>query len=250
MRAEGPGRSGINNRLMLAMEEATFERLRPALHPLALLQGQLIDHVNGPFEYLYFVNRGFVSMVKTMRDGRSVEVGGIGLEGLTAPNSLFGIETAVFDAMVQIPGNGFRVQREALKKELDRDPALRELFQNYARFVLSQLGQTAACNRLHSVEERCCRWLLIAHDNAMADSFPLTHEFLAMMLGVQRAGVSIAARILKRAGLIDYTRGRVTILDRRGIEEIACECYQDCRDELDVLFAAYGSPGAKVGLRA
>jgi CRP-like cAMP-binding protein len=110
--------------------------------------------------------------------------------------------------------------------------------QKYARFAFSQLAQTAACNRLHSLEERCCRWLLLAHDSALADNFSLTHEFLAMMLGVRRSGVSIVAHLLKKAGLIEYKRGRVTILDRAGLMDAACECYGSTQMQLQQLFGA------------
>ena len=231
-------RGAINNRLLLALEPSTLERLLPALEPTAITRGQMIDRVDGrPIENLYFVNCGLISTVKTMRDGRSVEVSAVGVEGVTDPNSLFGIDSAVLDTIVQIPGEAFRIRRELLKREMAVDEPLHQLIQAYARFAFGELAQTAACNRLHSMEERCCRWLLIAHDNALADSFSLTHEFLAMMLGVQRAGVSITARILKKAGLIDYTRAQVKILNRRGLEEIACECYQTIREELRDLFS-------------
>ena len=235
----------VNNRLLLALPREALERLRPALRGVALLQGQTIDRVDAPIEFLYFVNRGFISMVKTMRDGRAVEIGGIGVEGVTAPNSLFGIDEAVFDSLVQVAGSAFRIRRDVLKSEAWPGTALHELMGNYARFVLGQVGQTAACNRLHSVEERCCRWLLVAADNARSDHFALTHEYLAMMLGAQRSGVSIAMRALKRAGLVDYARGVVTILDREGLEEAACECHRAAKDAIDAVF---GSRGGAAGM--
>jgi CRP-like cAMP-binding protein len=226
----------MRNRLLRALPSATLDRLRPALTPIAMSRGEAIDRVDGPIENLYFVNRGFVSLIKTMHDGRSVEVGGVGIEGMTDPSSLFGVETAVLDTVVQIPGSAFRIRRDILAQEMSVDPALSQLMQSYHRFAYGQLAQTAACNRLHSLEERCCRWLLIAHDNALEDTFPVTHEFLAIMLGVQRSGVSIAAGILRRAELIDYTRGGVTILDREGLEACACECYGSLQRELDQIF--------------
>jgi CRP-like cAMP-binding protein len=143
----------------------------------------------------------------------------------------------VLDAVVQIPGSAFRIERESLTRHLASDDALRTLILNYLRFAFSQVAQTAACNRLHSLEERCCRWLLTARDSAPSDVFPLTHEFLAMMLGVQRSGVTIAARVMKKAGLIGYSRGEVTILDRSGLESAACECYESLRAQLSALFA-------------
>lgn len=227
----------INNRLLLALQPSTLERLRAALEPMAIARGQTIDRVNVPIEHLYFVNCGLISTVKTMRDGRSVEVSAVGVEGLTDPYSLFGLDAAVLDTIVQIPGDVFRIRREVLIRAMSLDGSLRQIIQDYARFAFGELAQTAACNRLHSLEERCCRWLLVAQDSALADRFPLTHEFLAMMLGVQRSGVSITARALKTAGFIDYTRAQVKILNRRGLEATACECYQTSQDELNVLFA-------------
>lgn len=225
----------INNRMLLALPPATVRRLRPALEFLATTKGQTIDHVDGPIRYLYFLNRGLVSLVKTMQDGRTVEVGAVGIEGVTDANAVFGIDTAIIETVVQIPGAAFRVHRDFLRQMTETDAALREIMQKYARFAFWKLAQTAACNRLHSLEERCCRWLLTAHDNALADSFPLTHEFLAMMLGVQRSGVSITAAYLQKAGLIRYARGRVTILDRGGLEDASCECYGATCAELNKL---------------
>jgi CRP-like cAMP-binding protein len=158
---------------------------------------------------------------------------------VTDPNALFGIDQALLETMVQIPGSAFRIEREVLKREMAKDDAFREIMQKYARFAFGQLAQTAACNRLHSLEERCCRWLLLAHDSALADNFSLTHEFLAMMLGVRRTGVSIVAHLLKKAGFIEYKRGRVVILDRAGLLDAACECYSSTQMQLEQLF---GSP--------
>ncbi|HTZ80960.1 MAG TPA: Crp/Fnr family transcriptional regulator [Stellaceae bacterium] len=233
------GEYQIANRLLLSLSPSTLRRLAPALEPMHMKRGQVIDHVDGPIKHLYFVNRGVVSLVKTMRDGRTVEIEAVGIEGITDPNAMFGaIDTAILESIVQIPGTAFRIDRDVLRRELERDVDLRLMMQRYAHFVINQIIQTAACNRLHSLEERCCRWLLTAHDSAMADSFPLTHEFLAMMLGVQRAGVSIAAKLLHNAGLIRYRRGEVTIADRAGLEEAACECYGVLRDQAMTLFRA------------
>lgn len=232
---------GFTNRILLALPHASLDRIKPFLEPLIMERGQVIDRMNGPIKHMYFVNRGLVSVVKTMRDGRTVEIGAVGLEGVTDPNALFGIDRALLETMVQIPGSAFRIEREILKREMGRDVAVRDIMQKYIRFAFSQIAQTAACNRLHSLEERCCRWLLLAHDSALADNFSLTHEFLAMMLGVRRSGVSIVAHLLKKAGLIDYRRGRVTILDRAGLMDAACECYGSTQMQLEQLFG----PGPK-----
>lgn len=233
---KGAGYRDITNRILGALPRATFKRILPDLQTVNTLRGQVIDVVDRPIEYLYFVNRGLVSFVKTMQDGRTVEVGAVGVDGITDPNALFGIDKAIVGSLVQIPGTALRIRRDVLMREMARDNALSEMMHKCARFAISQLVQTAACNRLHTLEERCCRWLLIAHESALAKSFPITHEFLAMMLGVQRAGVSVAARFLQKGGLIQYTRGRVTITDQAGLKEVACECYGAKQAEFERLF--------------
>lgn len=232
-----PEINGITNRILLALPASTLQRLKPLLVPMATEKGQILDRVDGPIEYMYFVNRGLVSVIKTMRDGRVVEIGTVGIEGVTDPNALFGVDKAVLEAMVQIPGSAFAIKREHLRREMARYGVLRAMMERYARFAYDQIAQTSACNQLHALEQRCARWLLIAHDSALSDTFPLTHEFLAMMLGVRRVGVTIVANVFKRTGLIDYVRGRVTILDRQGLEKVACECYAERLLELDRLFA-------------
>ncbi len=227
---------GIVNYVLTSLPHATLKRILPDLESVNIVEGQVIDQVDRSIEYLYFVNRGLISLVKTMQDGRAVEVGAVGIEGITDPSALFGIEQAIVGSMVQIPGAAMRIRRDILRREMEKDNVLFDMMHKCIRFATSQLMQTAACNRLHTLEERCCRWLLIAHDSAQAKSFPLTHEFLAMMLGVQRSGVSIAARYLQKAGLIQYTRGHVTITDQSGLTDEACECYGAMRAELHALF--------------
>ena len=218
-----------------AYAENVFDRLRPQMETVQLTRKQIIYHVDDPLEKLYFVERGLISLIKTMQDGRTVEIGVIGIEGMASPFVAFGQNTAVLEGVVQIPGIATRVGRELFLTEIAESKEGRTLIERFMRFTINELAQTAACNRLHSMEERCCRWLLIAHDSARSDIFPLTHEFLAMMLGVQRAGVSITASILQRAGYIRYVRGRVTITDRSGLEHAACECYRARRGQLDQL---------------
>lgn len=232
----------INNRLLLALPPDTLARLMPQLDLIQTESGAVIDHVDGIIEHLYFVNRGIVSLVKVMRDGRCVEVGAIGLEGITDSNALFGVDVAITETMVQVPGSAFRINRAFLGRELENDRALRRMMERYWRFAFGQLAQTAACNRLHTLEERCCRWLLTSHDNALADTFPLTHEFLATMLGTTRSSVSLTAKLLHRAGYIDYVRGVVTICDRAGLEETACECYGETAIEMNRLFGPDTQP--------
>ena len=234
-----PHENGIANRMLRSLPQATFERILPALEPLSTVRGQILCREDTPIEHLYFINRGLISLVKITRDGRTAQIGAVGIEGVTHPNAfLTGMENTITDIVVQIPGTVFRIRSTTLRHEMEKDDALHEMMLKYARFALSQLAQNAACNRLHSIKERCCRLLLKAHDSAVEKTFPLTHEFLAMMLGVQRGGISLAASFLQKAELIQYTRGRVTITNRSGLEDEACECYGVLRAELENLFGA------------
>lgn len=229
-------REPVANRILLSLPPQTLSRLSAILEFVTLPRGQALGHAGEPIQHMYFVNRGLISLIKTMRDGSAVEVEAVGPEGISSPNVVFGFRNAVFDSVVQVSGSAFRVRRDLLQQLTEINPAFRDAMQKYAQLVIAQLSQTAACNRLHSLPERCCRWLLTAHDSAAADTFDLTHDFLAMMLGVHRPSVSIAARFLKEAGFIDYKRGQVTITDRHGLEEHACECYWAVRGERERLF--------------
>jgi CRP-like cAMP-binding protein len=226
----------IANRILLSLPESSLKRLRHTFEFRTIAKNEPIDRLDQPIEYMHFVNRGLISFVKTMLDGRSVEIGVVGIEGISNPYALFGINKAVLETMVQIPGTTFRIRRDKLMDIIAQDDALEEAFEKYVHFSVAAIAQTAACNRLHYLEERCCRWLLIAHDSARSDTFPLTHEFLAMMLGVQRAGVSITASALQKAGLIQYRHGQITIINRSELEDAACECYRVMGMEYDKLF--------------
>jgi CRP-like cAMP-binding protein len=227
---------GTANRLLLALPPSVYDRLRPLMQTIELERHQAIHHFNRPITHVFFVERGLVSLVKTMQDGRMIEVGAVGIEGMVGANTVLGVRNAVFDCIVHIPGTARRMALDTLRAEMSRNTALRDLMLRYAHFRLSQLSQLAACNRLHTLEQRCCRWLLMAHDSAQSDTFPITQEFLAMMLGVQRTGVTLTTLSLQKVGLIRNWRGRVTIVDRRGLEATTCECYGALRRELDSLF--------------
>ena len=227
----------ITNRILLALPKAEFKQILPKLRPTDLRLGRVLHRPGDRVRHVYFVNRGIASLVQVMRDGRSVEIGTTGIEGVTSPEALFGIDAAIFQSVVQVPGTALAIDRSSLRSAMEKSPLLNGLLQGYVHVAAHQIGQTAACNRLHSLDERCCRYLLVAHDSARSDTFQLTHEFLAMMLGVQRAGVTITAGVLQRLGLIRYTRGRVTIIDRAGLEASACECYEVIRDQFERLFS-------------
>lgn len=229
-------RKGINNRLLLALPDPTLTRILRASEPVSLARGQRIDRADQPIRYVHFINRGLVCISKTMVDGRTIEIGAIGTEGVANLLPFLGLDKTILDVVVQIPGTALRIGCEAMRREVENDAALRQVVRDYARFGLSELARHIACGRLHHIEQRCCHWLAIAHDHALSDEFPVTHEFLATMLGYQRAGVSIAMGALVKAGLIAHKRGMVTILDRPGLEAAACDCYREMQGELDELF--------------
>lgn len=225
--------ASLNNMILSALPAATLGRLKPHLQPVSLPRNAPVNVDHGNITDVYFVDRGTIAIVKTMRDGKTAQVRTIGIEGLTDPWALFGVGGARLDGIVQIPGEAFQIKRRILTDEMKRDTRLSEVLRAYTRFSVGELTRNSACNCLHSLDSRCCRLLLISQDNALADSFDLTQEHLASMLGVQRSGVTIAAGNLKSAGLIDYKHGRITILDRAGLEEKACECYVEMRWEME-----------------
>ena len=223
------------NRLLAPLAVDSRARLAPHLEAIKLERGQVIHAAGAHIEHIFFIEQGLVSLVKPMSDGSVVEVGTIGVEGMVGLSALIGIDRALVDVVVQAPGTALRVRPDVLAEEMAVNPRFRDLLLRYGHALMLQFIQTAACNSLHSIEQRCCRWLLIAHDSARTSSFPLTHEFLAMLLGVQRAGVSVAASALQRAGIIEYRYGRVAIVDRHRLEARACECYEAIRAALDRL---------------
>jgi CRP-like cAMP-binding protein len=230
------GNEEVANRMLLALPDPVLNRILPHLHFRKLERGQIVCRVDEPVSEIIFVNRGLVSRIKRMRDGETVELDAKGVQGITAEETLFGLPTALFEEVVQVPGNGFAIPRGTLEQLSQQSEELRALIVGYTRIAADQIAQTAGCNRLHVLEQRCCRWLLIAHDGARADSFSLTHEFLSIMLGVHRSGVSVTLAGLRRAGFVEYRNGRVTVTDRSGLESVTCECYAAIRDQFDRLF--------------
>jgi CRP-like cAMP-binding protein len=230
------GGEQVANRILLALPPPVFKQVLPHLKHVDFQRGDIVYRPGDLVRDVYFINRGLLSLVKTMRDGRTVEVSTRGIEGVTAPGVLFDLDTAILECVVQIPASAFSIRADMLRGAMTANRKLHALLLGYVHIVGDQLAQTAACNRLHSLRERFCRWLLIAHDSARSDTFPLTQEFLAAILGVQRSGVSIAASNLQKAGVIRCARGSITIIDRSRLEGSACECYRVVRDQFDRLF--------------
>jgi CRP-like cAMP-binding protein len=170
-----------------------------------------------------------------MENGDASEVGTIGNEGMVGLPLVLGDRQAPTSVYVQVPGVGLRITASAFTQELAQSSSMRRVMLHYTHAFFNQVAQSAACNHFHNIEQRCCRWLLMTHDRMQSDEFLLTQEFLAMMLGVQRSGVSVVASALQRAGFISYNRGTVTILDRKGLERQSCECYRLSKLEFDRL---------------
>jgi CRP-like cAMP-binding protein len=232
------------NRLLGLLPAKDYRRLRPHLERIPLDYRQSLYRARRPLGFVYFIETGVGSLVNTMANGEAAEVGTIGNEGMVGLPLLLGDDRAPTSVYVQVPGAGLRMTAAQFDRELARSASMRTVMLRYAHALFNQVAQSAACNHFHSIQQRCCRWMLMTHDRMKSNEFLLTQEFLAMMLGVQRTGVSAAAGALKRLGLIRYRRGVVTILDRRGLQQRSCECYGVSRQEFDRLL---GGPPRRKG---
>lgn len=210
------------NLILASLPKSEIERLRPHLSPVTLKVRQ--DLVDGE-AHVYFPEDGMVSVVLSMEDGTTVEVGVIGKEGIVGLPIVLGGGGVPGQTFVQIEGSGFRIDAKFVKEQYERPGELRRRLQKYVLANLLQSAQNAACNRLHSIGERLSRWILTCHDRVGSDRMPLTHEFLGQMLGAPRTTVTLAAGMLHQAGLIDYSRGHVAIKNRPELENTTCECY-------------------------
>jgi len=217
----------VRNELLLGLPKQECDLIFSELTFVQLRTHDVLQETEEPIKYAYFVDSGMVSILSVMQDGKSVEVGLTGKEGCTALQLAAGFKTSDTRALVQIAGTAFRVDSQRLLKVLRQCPALARRMQQYGLFLAMQGAQVAACNRLHEVDERLARWLLMSQDRIGVDGgvVPLTHEFLAHMLGTRRSSVTVAAGLLAKAGLITYNRGHVKIENRARLEDAACECY-------------------------
>jgi CRP-like cAMP-binding protein len=223
------------NRLLEALPDALLDELLPALEPVMIDVRQPVASPGQPYEYVWFPESCIVSVVNDMRDGSTVETGTIGNEGVAGLPALMDAVSSETRMFCQVPGRAQRAPAPVVVDLVERERELRRLVNRYAQAYLTQVAQGAACNRLHGIEQRCARWLLLTHDRVAGDEFPLKQQFLAEMLGVRRAGVSVAASALQQAALIRYSRGTVQVLDRAGLEAASCECYGVIREQFDRL---------------
>lgn len=221
------------NRLLAALPRADFDRMTARMTEVTFGHGDLLYRAGGPIDYVYFPRTGLTSAVVVMESGASAEVAGVGREGVVGVSAFFGNDRSHEQVFCQVPPCVCRrLPAAEFVAEMGSCAPLRDIVFRYLRGAMAVAARQSACNALHPAEERCARWLLQCHDRVGADDFLLTHEFLAQMLGVRRAPVTVTAGTLQTAGLISYKGGRVTVRDRTGLENAACECYATIREAL------------------
>ncbi|HWS56632.1 MAG TPA: Crp/Fnr family transcriptional regulator [Pyrinomonadaceae bacterium] len=233
-----PLRFPVNNQILMSLPRDEYHGLLTGLTPVRLPQGKVLWEVEERITRLYFPTSGMISLVSTTESGSVVEVGMIGNEGVAGLSGLLGCSAAPYRVVVQLPGVAMRIGLDAIQREFARGGRLQGLLLRYTHVLLMQISQSAACNRFHTAEQRLCRWLLTSRDRAGSDVFHLTQEFLAQMIGTPRSNVAMIAGGLKGKRLITIGRGRVEILDPRGLEKHSCECYKIVSDSLKGFAAA------------
>lgn len=224
------------NQLLAALPTNDYQRLIPDLELVTLSNQQMLYDVGESIRYVYFPNQALVSFVSMMEDGSTTEVGIVGKDGMAGMPVCWGGESSGnIQAIAQMPGSAMRMKAQKLKIEFERGGAMQRLLLLYTQAIFTQVSQTAACNRHHTVEQRLARWLLTVQDQVQLDELTLTQEFISQMLGTRRAGVTVAAMALQQAGMIRYTRGRITVIDREKLKSAACECYKVIHHEFSRL---------------
>lgn len=236
------------NRLLASLPESALKGLRSHLELMELPLREVLFNVDVPIEHVYFPEDSVVSILGVMPEGTAVEVATVGREGMVGLPVFLGAEKMSAHALVQVSGRALRVEARAFRAHVQRSEATRNVLDRYTQAMFTLVAQGAACNRLHSIEERCARWLLMTQDRVGTDSFPLTQQFLSQMLGVRRAGVSEVASELQKEGLLKYQRGFITIHDRAGLEAASCECYGVIRSEFSRLLEGRDSPNPLSGV--
>jgi CRP-like cAMP-binding protein len=225
------------NRLLSALSRDLQIRLLPRMEKVALTVRQLLFDADAPISHVYFPLSGATSLVIALKGGETVEIATVGNEGMLGTPVFLGAERSAMRAVCQVAGQALKMRSDSFRHSLAEHPDLADMVRRYTHGMLNQISQTTACNQIHGVQERMCRWLLMTHDRVGADEFHLTQEFLAHMLGVRRPSVTVAAGVLQKAGLIQYQRGRIRIVDRAGLEAGSCECYETVRQDIAALLA-------------
>jgi len=226
---------GRRNQLLAALPEVEWQRWLPQLEAVELPLGQVLYESGSTLSHVYFPTSAIVSLLYVMEDGASAEIAVVGHEGVVGIALFMGGESTPSRAVVQSAGQGFRLRAQVIREEANRAGPVLHLLLRYTQALITQMAQTAVCNRHHSLDQQLCRWLLLSMDRLQGDELVMTQELIANMLGVRREGVTEAARSLQKAGLIRYARGRITVLDRPGLEQRTCECYAVVKKEYDRL---------------
>jgi len=229
--------SPSQNHLLAALPAAEFERLSPHLELVPMPLGEMLYEPGGQLQHGYFPTTAIVSLHYVMESGASAEAAGVGNEGVLGISLFMGGDTTPSSAVVQTAGHAYRLEGRLLKQEFNRAGLMQRLLLRYTQALITQMTQTAACNRHHSVEQQLCRWLLLTLDRLPSNELIMTQELVASMLGVRREGITEAAGQLQRAGIISYRRGHIAVLDRSGLETHACECYAVVKKELSRLLS-------------
>ena len=224
--------SPSQNHLLAALPAAEFERLAPHLELVPMRLGETLYEPGGQLQHVYFPTTAIVSLLYVMESGASAEIAGVGNEGILGISLFMGGDTTPSSAVVQTAGHGYRLPGRLLKEEFDRAGLLQRLLLRYTQALLTQMCQTAACNRHHSIEQQLCRWLLLTLDRLPSNELVMTQELVASALGVRRESITEAAGNLQHAGVIRYRRGHIAVLERSGLEAGACECYAVVKKEI------------------
>src|SRR5687768_3803950 len=233
------------NRFLRMLPASSYFRMRPYLEPVPLPQKHVVWNVDDPVEAVFFPRRCVLSLLVTLKQRAPVEAATVGNEGMLGMSTVLGADRSPLLVVAQIAGEALRIPARLFQELVEDDASLRLLTLRYSHALLEQTAQSVACNRRHTTVQRCARWLLMTHDRAHADEFGLTHQFLAMMLGVRRASVTVAAGALQRAKLIRYIYGSVVIENRPGLEQAACECYAIVQQRFQRLFAPHEHTGGR-----
>lgn len=226
-------RASTENRLLNTLPKKDYQRLLPQMENVPMTFGDILYEPGERIRHVYFPNDSIVSLLSAVDDRETLEVGIVGNEGMAGISVFMGVDASRNQAIVQGAGTAMRMKARTLRKEVDKLDSLHRLLNRYTHSLLTQISQSAACNRFHKVNARLARWLLMTRDRLGADEFRLTQEFMSKMLGVRREGVSVAAGALQKSKLINYTRGMITILDRAGLEATSCKCYRIVKEESD-----------------
>ncbi len=229
--------SPSQNHLLAALPTVEFEALAAHLELVPMRLGQMLYEPGGQLQHAYFPTTSIVSLHYVMESGASAETAGVGNEGMVGVSLFMGGDTTPSSAVVQTAGHAYRLERRLLKQEFERGGLLQRLLLRYTQALLTQMAQTAVCNRHHSLEQQLCRWLLLTLDRLPSNELVMTQELVASMLGVRREGITVAAGDLQRAGYISYRRGHIAVLNRSGLEASSCECYAVVKKELNRLLS-------------